>query len=362
MVPNAAVPLLEHLPAQCATELLARLDARAKRDFLASAPLSVPVTDLVVEHGGQADHLALVGNAGVPADRVGRLLDLGDPEVALAVYRSFRVSRHLQQRVAAMLPPERLFPVVDPEYRRNPDVNQALYPLVESRDPDVVTAAVAGLVPGVMLPGARTAVLRGYASLHETAGPRAVRRLVRAHPELTPGRDDVPLVVWRAFKAPDDPDAVAVALAHLGSTEHLADRIELVNGWRDVVLLLLAPREPLDWTVLRERLYPAKRSHYAWLLAREPDCPPDFRPRPPRALLLEPRRLAVLDARPAAEALADLVTSAGAVRDAAATEIGDVVRATLSDRTEAWIVALRLLEDFQGSVRELLHTASAATA
>ncbi|WP_439678436.1 hypothetical protein [Embleya sp. MST-111070] len=405
MIPPGAVLLLEQLSPAVASDVLSRLAPDAMDALLGRSPLTAPFVARVVAHGTHRQLLAIVANSSVGTGIRERFLDQGDPELAAAVYRSHSTTRGLQRRVRTMLPPASLLP--GPQERagwQGGHIEYRLYPLFESDDCGTVVAALTYLAPYTRSPGALAAILRGYQQLLQLSGPDAVRDIAGILTDLRrgPPGENVPLEVRSAFENPTDPGCLARALARLGSTEYLADR--LANADLTSVgahSLLIAPRDDeLDWDVLSEELPPLARRNFAFLLAREPGCPPqllpmDWRDRKltsgraepadpadragldelmrtssasaPRVLnALRAGRLPTADylarGAPAAYALATLLTGEPALCAEASAALTEPTARHLGEHTDAWVAAVNMLPDFPGTTHELLETAAAMTA
>ncbi|MCF2530480.1 hypothetical protein [Yinghuangia soli] len=329
MITESPAMLLAQVPPPAFSRVLARLDLAELDRFLGTTLLPTALVDRIIANGTTESRMAITENPSVTSADHSRLLDLNDARVARAVFSSGKTTRALQQRVLTLVPPASLIPG-DREFapETSHEERRRLYPLMDCDDPAAIKAAIRQLSVHAGSLGAPTALLRGFQRLAELGGLSAVRDAVDATPKLRPAPHDAPPLARVALATPTDQARVASALDWLGSTEYLAEQMEnSAHSWADVHLLLLAPRAELDWDLLAQCLPPIARHRYGTLLAREPGCPPELRPR------TTPR-----DRRRARE-------------DAAAI---------LGENPDAWLIALRLLPTFPGPMHALLETASAA--
>ncbi|WP_424637643.1 hypothetical protein [Embleya sp. AB8] len=410
--------LLEIAPAHLVEPVLERLGASARQALLVGT-VSLPkgvLLESVLRRGNPAETAALAGHPEAGPDLLVRLAaDTADPATAARLFRHVRASREVRVRAMRLVPAAELLDQTgwyNAHTAPGFPLQRCVGAAVEHDDPGVVVAALTLLDPEVNDLGAHAVLLRGCLRLLDLAGPQiaadAAARTDAALRRLWWHRWKPDPVLNRALDAPTDRASLLAALDYLSSTPVLIERLRAAragdyNASR-VGLLLASPRGPLDWAAIRHA-HAEDRLTFEMIraLTDEPDCPPEFpqgvaesldRLRlPPRAkatpeeLARVLRRLRFLppgpvndvvrnahewhqlstatilgQGEPAHRALALFAHATPAALERVRTATARATRDTLGDRADAWVVALTLLPDFPGSVRELLDTAAAVAA
>jgi hypothetical protein len=159
-------------------------------------------------------------------------------------------------------------------------------------------------------------------------------------------------------------------LVEAGGTEAIVRRMQRGSDSHSFALLLLAPREPLDWDLVRTRERIGLITPDAWPpLSRQLGCPQEIRAKAAELLTPTGSRPPPGAPRPPAEILAQTAPAATALtacqnphpdhRADPGAALAALAGPTLGTDVEAWRVALSLLPDFAGTVPELLRTARA---
>ncbi|WP_439680764.1 hypothetical protein [Embleya sp. MST-111070] len=346
---------------------------------------------LLAAHGRLAALALATYAAKLSAEETAELLDRDDPEINAALYAHARLTRDQRVRVASGTDRHgrpRAVPVAEsvaswarkPPPEQVPDrvaaVRRSGHPLMLRHLP----ADAAGLTTAP-----RLAML---VRLWEHGGPQDVQELLDPTSKAARGRPidkwtwpphvceaarqalaagpDAGLELLRAFAAEAARPEAVIA--------DLRGAVRVVRPFRD---------ESLPWPeVLRAQAEEPFGDNPIRSLLDHPDCPPEFRdgvlygPVPYRTLGqwiemgLDSGALTVLDVAATAcvqapQAVRIITEHAawtpGFLRDPAFRELIRHVRGRL-DRPDAWVVAVRLLHGFPGTLLELLDTAAAMTA
>ncbi|MFF0745944.1 hypothetical protein ACFYVL_36685 [Streptomyces sp. NPDC004111] len=168
--------LLEHTDPGHAAVALAALPERAVAYLLEGGTQPArSLVDAVVDHGDSRVRAALARHPRLDSRVLARLLAVGDPQVAAAVYRNPRATPSLRRTVAHRLDTVPLDETLRAELTApRGDVPRTwLAPLLGSGDPSLVAAA---LRSGVRQVAEQYALLRVW----ERCGPSAVRALLAA--------------------------------------------------------------------------------------------------------------------------------------------------------------------------------------
>ncbi|MDI2132724.1 hypothetical protein [Yinghuangia seranimata] len=347
--------LLGYAPPDLLGPVLDRLDAATRRAVLAEPPLPAPViVTHVAEHGTEAERLALATNPDATREVLGRLLPDASEAVARAVLAHQAADRGTMLRAYAIAPPDLArddFAPPGPGIGEVERGQRALYPLAESADPDVLRHVLAHAMPGSRFPARRAVVLRACLNLWRAVGPREAAAALDASPQ--PEGREVDLLA--GFEHPDGRQRLGRAIENEGRTplvlkriRELDDRSNSGEGARGggavararIDLVLLAPHQPLAWDLVVDE-------HRLWrwqapalsVFAHQPGCPPEL----------------TAHATPGGPGRARAIKN---VRD----DIGRSARSALRDDADAWLVAVRLVPEFTGTLRELLGVARAAAA
>jgi hypothetical protein len=407
---NPAALLLDPAPVAIVGDVLRRLGGATRVTLLGQgAAPGEAVTAYTLAHGDDADRAALAANRTASPELLLRLADGASATVAVNLFCNQAAPREVKLGVlaatTAAMPVERLLYEV-PGHRHiveRTSLRQRAYVLVESDDPRTVTAAFDTLVAlDDRPPWLPAVVLRGCVNLLRTAGRVAVES---AFPRIASLLDaHQPDVVAAALAEPTDPARLNRALDHLESMPVILTRLREATHVPAVTWMLLAPRVPLDWDAIvrAHRDRPLGRYTLAGLTAQLA-CPAELQTRLPPGSPYNRTIRAWIDPDAATDRLLRIVAPLYAsnfntrVRTAhaggalsAATILGhgapargalrtferatgphledarQAVRAltdvTLAEHTEAWVVALKLLPDFAGTLPELLTTAAAVAA
>ncbi|MDI2130527.1 hypothetical protein [Yinghuangia seranimata] len=359
----------------------------------------------VLDAGSTEDRAELAGNGGCGPEVLASLAEFGEPRIAVELYHHPFATREVMLRAMASTSVSELKPFESQRFLdKDVDAQRRLYPLVELDDADLTATTFKALDWRVNFPGLSAVILRGCLGLLGTVGADATRAAASGVIARLPPNRAVPDVVREAFADPGDAVLVKRALEHERSMPVIIDRMaDHDYGPRAVDLLLVAPREPLDWTLLA-KAHRAKPFNIEASLAltHQHGCPPELRSRlfapSPRSRFGMPlmarrarRRLPSLstgltnpNARttihvahrkgllPAAAILAEGApaiytlmvfrsTQQDRMRDVRAA-LSAITRTTLGDQVEAWSVALGLLAGFTGTTPELCEVARAMTA
>ncbi|MCF2528366.1 hypothetical protein [Yinghuangia soli] len=404
---NPYALLIDSAPAELQAQLLRRMDTPLRAVILGGrlAPGEVLAAH-VLDRGTSEERAALVANRELAPETYLRLADDAevdaDESVAAALYANTEAPREVLLKVVRLVPDELLLPAEPPvglveKYA----CTQRASVLVESPDPALVTRALAAVDPKDNPLGAPAMVLRGCLALARTEGTDAA---AAAFASVPPSTGELPEAVRDAFAAPGDPELHSRALAVVGGTSYLLDRFRTGAAARQVGMLLMGPREPLDWELLKSahRQQPLDPNTTA-ALSRQLGCPPELRTPlydafrggrgstrrrllsagpTKRQLLTQLPTLPLVPGRDLREAHDfGVMSAAGILADGAPaystlivfeqardrrlddvrTAVGDLTRSTLGTDLDAWAVACSLLADFPGTLPELLTTAAAAT-
>ncbi|MDI2125512.1 hypothetical protein [Yinghuangia seranimata] len=327
---NEHSSLLGTASAATQVAVLRRVDAGLRATLLSRNVPSAALTAFVLEHGTLDERVALAHNWFVAPEVLVALAADRHPAVAAALHENWAAPRE------ALLPGLRLVPpreLVNPgwmdrelgaRYR-----SARLGLAVELDDPDVTVEALTVFQPEYNRSGAAAIVVRGLSGLLRAAGADAVRAVsAKVHPVPAPQ----PTVVSDALDHPTDTARLAAALDHLCGPAGLLDRVRAgTSSWGAA---FLAPRGPFDWPAVEaaHRADPLPNRTLAGLTLQV-GCPPTLRP--------------ARDRRPGAPA--------------PSPEVAALTASALGTDPERWLVALRLLADFPGTVPELLDTAAKAS-
>ncbi|WP_406291824.1 hypothetical protein [Embleya sp. NBC_00896] len=386
--------------------VLARVDNRMRDAILARPPSpGEALTSFVLSRGSVADRAALARNPHAAPDVLLRLGRIIDPHVGAGLYRNPRVTR---ETAVLVLTASELDPNLREELTTTDD-QRLLYPLVESHDHELVAHALARIDGRPRFPAAASVVSRGCLNLWRTTG----RESARAAPaNVTDLLRDRLAVTREALDRDDGQQRLDRLIQRDGRTRVVLRRLRelskislyhdpLPGHVQDARLVLAAPHEPLRWDVVRrEHATSPLPDHALVALADLADCPANLAaaadevhargPVPNRGrcrsrareLLGTPlsagaplrelrdayRRRAVDAAHivtqgsPAIHALAAFEDSTGPKLEQARSAVAELTTQTLGFHVEAWTVALTLLDDFSGTLPQLLTTASSVTA
>lgn len=347
-----------------------------------------------ITHGGDADRAVLAGNASVGADELMALAERADDPVARKLFMNPSAPREVVLRVVDRVPVGKVLPMRGGT--RNRGVRRLLCLAAGVDDPEILAWVLEftkdyGSVLG------DTVVVEACLGLLRASGPEAVTEAMAGRRPRGPRAEDDP--VRLAYASPTDPGLLARALEYEGRTPVVVERINACWSVDDALVLLQAPRAPLDWAYILGRRDTLRHEARA-ALARQVGCPQELRPEP-RPVPRRVRRGRDGEAFMSAHArqrmmrhLASLETPTPWVMDAHAS--GRLSAATILRRgapalhaleifercddpermaeshralaaatsgfgaeADAWVVALNLLPTFPGTCAELLATARA---
>ncbi|MFI6978306.1 hypothetical protein ACIBSV_06875 [Embleya sp. NPDC050154] len=381
--------LLSRAPRRVMVPVLERCGAEIRRGVLGGAATPDPrVVDAVIAHGSPASRHLLAENPAVAPRTLRRLADHADGPLAWRLAVHPRIDRDLMVRVMAIADPGRAVLDSSPYDRTVAE----RYALVESVNPEHIVHGLRGLIVRGCPPTARSVAFRAAHNLLGALGPKAGRALFTRHGPLMDDADRD--VVTRAFAHRDGPailDRLSVFKARrqiLVRRLHNLD-VGLPDGHyyyaayihpSEMHLLLLSPRATLEWDeVLRADEARPWGPVGALTLADQPGCPDELRSRA-EAVRFDVRTTGTPDADraigpwwhrvppgarvtprgsvPAAPPRSQALHSLGpATSDAYDRTLRALTDEFLADHVDAWVVALRMLPEFQGSMIELLETA-----
>jgi hypothetical protein len=291
-----------------------------------------------------------------------------------------------------------------------------LYLLVESPDPELIRYALSGLKTGPGYPAHGAVLMRGVLNLWRVAGVDAAKAALGDVAALSPAYQ---ALIDRALADPDGRQLLGLEIEREGRTPLVVERLRDLTSSRKpsaalaaarrepgglVRLVLLAPHAPLNWKpILREEDRVPWSPAVLGVFAEQPGCPgilvERWEQKRPSAAVKRPagrvRRRAARDAALArlgqlspqhadpsvALAYDEGIVSAAAIIDEgntacgvlrifervrgdrlneARTALNKLTGELLADDVDAWAVALRLLPEFAGTLRELCELARAA--
>ncbi|MGW1990241.1 hypothetical protein [Embleya sp. NPDC001921] len=386
--------LLSRAPRHVLVPVLERCGAEIRRGVLGGAGAPDPrIVDAVIAHGSPASRHLLAENPAVGPPTLRRLADRADGRLAWRLAVHPRIDRDLMLRVMAIADPGRAMLDSSPYDRTAAE----RYALIESADPECIVHGLHGLVvrgcPPVARAVARSVALRAAHNLLGALGPKAGRALFTRHGPLMEDADRD--VVARAF-AHRDGMAILDRLSVFRTRRQVLVRrlhhldVGLPDGHyyysaytihpSEMHLLLLSPRAALEWDEVRraDEVRPWGPVG-ALTLADQPGCPDELRSRA-EAVRFDVRTTGTPDADralgpwwhrippgarvtprgsvPAARPRPRALHSPGpATSDAYDRTLRALTDEFLADHVDAWVVALRMLPEFQGSMAELLETA-----
>ncbi|MGW0658763.1 hypothetical protein [Streptodolium elevatio] len=392
---NGPAQLLSHAPDHILVPLLERCSADLRGAILAGTHgADRRVVDAVITRGSPVLRHTLAANQALAPEDLERLADRADGRTAWRLALHPRVHRDLMVRVMAMADPGRALLDSRPYDR----TRHEQYALVESPDAAYVVHGLRGIFRDGTLAD-RAVVLRAGHNLLRLLGPERGHAMFARH-GTTLGKKEAD-VVARAFRHSDGPGILhrlstfkarkrpLIAQLRRHDTMWLSDE---PTGYRPpsllhpsgLHLLLLAPHV-LDWDELMRCDAQLRWGTVATLiLGDQPGCPDEFRARAdvvradPRTtgVAADPARVLTpwwfrVPPGPTAATLAGVPPPPPAppalrpyehlTPEARAHALGTLAAASLGDRIDAWLVALRLLPDFPGSLPELLDTSTRAT-
>ncbi|GAA4983571.1 hypothetical protein GCM10023205_61780 [Yinghuangia aomiensis] len=399
--------LADQAPIEVQHALLARLGAPIRRVLLggSQAPGKVLI-QRVLEAGTVDDRAALAANLGCDPEVLAALAQFGHRQVAVELYRNGSATREVMLRAMMSATVTDLDPFSVRHAETRFDAQRRLYPLVELDDADLTARVFGALDWTANLPGLPAVILRGCVGLLDTVGADATRAAAVGIIAGLQRRQYqyVPRVVREAFADPGDARFVRHALEHERSMPVIIDRMANHRfAVRAFDLLLVAPRVLLNWAMLVEahRIRPFDENALMALRVQH-GCPPELQSRPfmpntrpvferrrdanrtrqavlplctalgdraARAKVREVHRRGLLsasailaDGAPAKCALMVFGTPAQDCMPDARAALGVITQATLGTQVERWAVALGLLEEFTGTMRELCAVAGAIAA
>lgn len=315
-------------------------------------------------------------------DELRALLDLDDPHVDARLFTNPRVDDAERRRMLTGVRrdgrPGRVgAPLLDLLWTTDLRRLAARLPLaITSGDPGVATVIVSRL--DLRTEAGRLRLITGV--WHRYGAAEARRVLHAASFPAAPTE-----AIEKALASPGGLDELRTRLAAEEDPEHLCASLRaLTDDPRTAVEQLAAEGTALPWeALLRDHAADPLPHELRIALAELPDCPRELLLGLIAAGLPADRESAWLDAaltagrltptdlltsaRPAARSLALLAADTHRDRrarwhtPAADPDVSTLVRTGLGADPDAWAVAVRLLPDFEGSLPELLTTATAAT-
>lgn len=403
--------LLGQAPWPVMGAVLERLDANACHDLIATGGMPTgALVAYVLAHGHDEARAALAANPVATPDILGRLAEDPSPPVARQLLQHPYACREFLISALHALPPGTRVPGTGED---GGPTQRAVYLQIEAPDPDAVADALAALHIARAFPAAGLVLLRGCVNLWRLAGRDAVAAALRTVPRVDHPHTDAVDLVADALEHPHGLHRLDLAVGRRTGTREVLRRLDAaprkpVARAREsggmARLILLAPHEPLDWDLI-VRTHADSPIPGLFALNDEPGCPPEIatsttgsawapasvlgrnrnRRREARAQAMTALRdfgsqqsvrlvqiayaAGLLTARtvfdaatPAVRALGVFDGASGRHLNEARSAIGSLTKPTLGTHVEAWIVALTLLPEFEGTVPELLATARAAAA
>ncbi|MCF2528367.1 hypothetical protein [Yinghuangia soli] len=396
---NPRAFLLASAPVSLQAAVLRRLGLPVRRSLL-SWGAGADISRFIVEHGTSDERVDAAGDL-FPAELTVALGRVADGKVAAALFENYWAPREALLPVLHLLPRESFFP---PEGEHETTMlhgwrpRRALFAL-ERDDPDLTREALNVLARHLDRRLGPPIVIRSLLGILNGAGLDAVRDVSAELPLLPPIPGLYSATVYEALADPTE-RRLAAAYAELCSSEALITRLRSGNCM-DVELLV--PRGPLDWAALAAAhedapFAPDTRRELGLQLG----CPAELRPAPgpptrpsygrygdERLELrhrLEPtegrpmpfgrssgiraalggRRAPlageVLHVKAMARFVLEYVQLTPEWADEGRRELGKLAAERLGADVEAWAVALTLLDDFTGTVPELLAAAAVVAA
>ncbi|GIG66368.1 hypothetical protein [Phytomonospora endophytica] len=382
--------------------VLAELDAPTTALLLSESPFRADWIDHLTSYGTPAQQALLAARPELSAAELGRLLDLGEPLVDARVFKHPNCDRPLRERVLA----RRLDPAFRLELRRLGRDDWHPRDAVVCADTEVQwsilqSQRVRGEVPQLRM-------------LLNVWRHRGTERLVEFHGELKahatdPRRPAFLATVDHALRdllaIGDEAAAVDSLSARVAHGESARGQVAALRDPAVDPVALLAESHLWHWPeILAAHREEPFRDDVFGRFAHVDDCPADIRAESERVLVgLSPAERAILGgaesgavvgknplshryeerawirraltagrlsttdlllhARPAVGALrliGELIEDPPPAFDAARARatLSDMVRHTLGTDQDAWILAVRLLDEFDGPVAALLATAA----
>lgn len=348
---TATAALLRLADPAVAVAVLRRCDARTRLRLVKRLSDIPELADYAVVEGTHEDRVALACHDRQPRAVFERLVALDDPRVNTHLYLNHRTDSLLRRRILTQGPP--LAPDLRAELLST-RVRPLVLPLVYAHEPALVRRALTVLGRRSGQRHIELARLRGLVTLWRLEGPDAVAVALGTTRYRTQGAAPV---VRAALTAPNGLELLDAELSRRPGTAELI-RLLRTSGLRRSMAwhVVDSAADPIDWDAVAT-------AHHAQPFTREVAVGVAASVRCPDALrtVLQPparpaKRLDQYDGRLLNETPA--VTAVPVAGHAA----GELVRKHLGDNVDAWVVAVNLLDDFTGSLAELLATAQSASA
>ena len=363
--------LIECLPTAVRLRILPALDGRGVFDVLTRCTPDQEFVTGVID-SGEPEHAALLAaNHQLPAESVEPLLALDLPAVNARLYQ--KAPRwSMQRRIAAGLHHDEPGPGRSDFLPMHDTLRMHLFSLTERKDlVQLVETGVSEIAAHVLR---HTRVPTGLLQLRlllavaRRETPAAARALLdldltarqyKAAPWLATVRKQAAAALAR------EPETEAVRALQERVTEwstpvRWIERLRRVDPDAGDLRILDAEQFTTDWAMFRaeharQRFHPNLVRYLSDLPGFPVELAPPAEPDPadPVSTLAE----LVIETRPASTALS---FAADAWRQFPDNPLPALCAETLGDNTEAWLLALDLVDDFPGTVAELLATARSA--
>lgn len=381
--------------------VLTGLDAPTTGLLLTLSPFRADWIDHITTYGTAAQRALLAARPELSTTELDRLLDLGEPLVDANVHRHLAAGRPQRERILGR--------VLDPAFRRMLlDGTGLRHPrdAVVCADPELQWRILERVHVDGEVPQLRMLLnvwrRRGTERMLELHGDLKIRHVDPKRPPFLPAVDKA---LTDLLAIGDEAAAVDTLTARLAHAESARGQIEALRDPDRDPAALLAESHLWHWPeILAAHRDEPFADEVFGRLAHVDDCPPEVRAEAERVLVaLSPAERSILNgadvaevigrkpladrheerawirralsagrlstsdllayARPAVAALAligDLIESPPPAFDPerARATLSDMVRHTLGTDQGAWILAMRLIGEFDGPVAELLATAA----